>query len=304
MSEDHVADEPKARGAEDSAREAEPKRGLQAGQHELLLLSWIGVVFGVLMILQERNVLLMVARGEEIPSLLWRLQWPLLLVLSSLLFPVRARIVFLAVTGSLLGLVAIGDATYFRFFGSVTSLVSAGTMHQLVDVRDSVFDVMKTRDFLYPVLLLSLSSLAFLPKRWLVGRAEQVIDWRQRRLLVVRLGTLLMFFATGVWEFRLDCLVEIQLNLWLLSTLRRRNCRHLPQHRLGFSALATVQQMLDSLKSVAECRVFIKASTGFWIAAVTLRLFVYVLALRGCVCRNRRFHFDLLPFHVCCRKAQ
>ena len=199
MSEDHVADEPKARGAEDSAREAEPKRGLQAGQHELLLLSWIGVVFGVLMILQERNVLLMVARGEEIPSLLWRLQWPLLLVLSSLLFPVRARIVFLAVTGSLLGLVAIGDATYFRFFGSVTSLVSAGTMHQLVDVRDSVFDVMKTRDFLYPVLLLSLSSLAFLPKRWLVGRAEQVIDWRQRRLLVVRLGTLLMFFATAAW---------------------------------------------------------------------------------------------------------
>lgn len=199
MGKHHSREESKASAAAESAIEGSSRPGLAAGQHELLVLSWIGIAFGALMVLQERNVLLMVARGEAIPNLLWRLQWPMLLVLGSLLFPVRARIVFLGVTGFVFGLVAIGDAAYFRFFGSVTSLVSAGTMHQLFDVRDSVVDVMKTRDFVYPVLLLALSLLALLPRRVLVGRAEKALDASARWLLVVRLAVILMFFATVAW---------------------------------------------------------------------------------------------------------
>lgn len=198
-----MADDCKAGTHEHSARLTEDDPGtrpeLPPGQHELMMLAFVGSIFGLLMILQERFVLEMVARGAPIPSLLWRLQWPLLLVLLSILLPVRARIVFLSVAGFLLGLVALGDAAYFRFFGSVTSLVSAGTMHQLYDVRDSVLDVVKGRDLVVPGLLLALSAFALLPLRWLVGPSERALDGAARRLLVVRLGTLLMLFSTIAW---------------------------------------------------------------------------------------------------------
>ena len=199
VNEDQSADDPRAESARSEMPPESAARVPRVGQHELLVLSWIGSLFAVLLILQEREVLMMVARGEALPSLLWRLQWPLLLVLLSILLPARARIVFLALTGFSFGLVAIGDAAYFRFFGSVTSLVSVGTLHQLFDVRDSVFDVMKSKDFVYPSLLLSLSLAALLPKRLLVGATEQALDWPARRLLAVRLGTLLMLFSTAAW---------------------------------------------------------------------------------------------------------
>ncbi|MFK7895326.1 MAG: LTA synthase family protein [Myxococcota bacterium] len=149
--------------------------------HEVFVTLGIALLFSVLMIVQEHSVLTALTDGGPIPYLLWRLIWPLFLIALAFLFPFRARIVFLGVMGMLWSFVVIGDAAYFRFFGSVTSLVSAGTVHQLWDVKASVLDVLNAADWIYPPAFLALSALAILPRRLLVGQDRAPMAWRQRK---------------------------------------------------------------------------------------------------------------------------
>lgn len=140
--------------------------------HEFWVTTLVASVFAVFMVVQERILLLDMAEDGLIPYLMWQLLWPLASIALALLMPIRPRIVFLGLVGFLWSLVVIGDAAYYRFFGSVTSLVSAGSAHQLLDVSDSVIDILDPKDAFFPIAFLVLTITALLPRRLLVGPAS------------------------------------------------------------------------------------------------------------------------------------
>jgi len=125
--------------------------------------------FALLLIVQERMLLVAMSHGGQVPYPTWQLLTPVGFGAFALLLPIRARIAFLALVGLFWSVVAMADATYFRFFGSVTSLVSAGSAHQLVDVSDSVRDVVAAADAVFPLAFVALGAVAVLPARHLLG---------------------------------------------------------------------------------------------------------------------------------------
>ena len=158
-------------GERETSRPAESE-GPPGWRRETRITLAVALVFGLLMVAQERQILAALAHGSGVlPGLTWRLPWPLFFVAIALPLPLRARIAFLGLSGLFFALVVVGDASYFRFFGSVTSLVSAGTAHQLWDVRDSVLQLLQATDALFALAFLALAALAILPGRHLTGEA-------------------------------------------------------------------------------------------------------------------------------------
>lgn len=180
---------------------AEPESGESSvvSPNEVLLTFWIGLAMLVLMVWQERALLLLLSDDGEIPYLVWRLLWPTLLIVVGLAMPIRTRVAFLGFSGFLWSLVVVGDMAYFRFFGSVTSLVSLGTLGQLADVKDSVVDVLALSDWIFPVAFLAIASLSLLPERFLVGSGGRALD-RDRRRRSAKVGlALLALLVAGAW---------------------------------------------------------------------------------------------------------
>lgn len=165
------------RESERAQAEAHPSRTplpTAASTRELGVGALVAFLFALLMVLQERALLLDMAEDGLVPYLMWQLLWPLAAIAVAVLLPMRARIALLGLTGLFWSLVVVGDAAYYRFFGSVTSLVSAGSAHQLVDVLDSVIDVLSPRDAFFPFAFLLLTAAALLPREHLLGTAEPV----------------------------------------------------------------------------------------------------------------------------------
>lgn len=105
---------------------------------DVLIPLCLSLFFLILVMWSEAWALSILTDSGAIPGLYWRLIWPLFFLGAAALFPFRARMVFLGISGLFLTGLAVVDAAYFRFFGSVPSLESAGTAGQLWDVRDSV----------------------------------------------------------------------------------------------------------------------------------------------------------------------
>lgn len=181
------------------AASPESESKVPPGRREIVVTLAVALVFSTLMILQERSLLVALTDGGSLPYLVWRVIWPLLLVTVAVLFPMRARIAFLAVAGLLWSFVVIGDLAYFRFFGSVTSLVSTGTIHQLFDVRDSVFEVLRAGDWIYSVAFLALAGLALLPKRLLLGSEQAPLGPLARRRAGLSLAGTLLLATLAAW---------------------------------------------------------------------------------------------------------
>jgi lipoteichoic acid synthase len=187
------------RAPSDTGRDSASISANPPGLHELLVTFGISLLFFLLMLLQERAFLLGLTNGGAIPYLLWRSIWPFLLIALAVLLPIRARVVFLSGVGTFWSLVVIGDLANLRFFGSVTSIVSAGTLHQLWDVRDSVIDVLHASDWIYPSLFVALSGFAFLPKRFLIGQGAAPATQHRRFVSGAAIGLLLAVISLAAW---------------------------------------------------------------------------------------------------------
>jgi len=162
--------------------------------HELLVSFLIALIFGAAMVAQEHGILRLLVGDASMPYLIWRSLWPLSLIGISLLLPMRSRILFLAGSGLLWTGVVVADHAYFRFFGSVTSLVSLGTIHQLSDVHESVFQVLNGADGVYAIAFITLSLVAILPKRLLQGAGEG-LEWRLRKRASLAVFAVVFLFA-------------------------------------------------------------------------------------------------------------
>jgi phosphoglycerol transferase MdoB-like AlkP superfamily enzyme len=147
----------------------DPTRSAPGEHRELLVTIGVATLFAILMMAQERQLLMDVSDGGILPYLSWRALVPLAVIAFSVLLPVRSRFAFLGASGALWALVVVGDAFYFRFFGSVTSLASTGSVHQLWDVRESVAELARVSDLLYVTFFGCLMMVAALPRRLLVG---------------------------------------------------------------------------------------------------------------------------------------
>ena len=169
------------------------------GPNEFFATFGISLLFFLLTLLQERAYLYALTDGAAVPYLMWRTMWPLMLIVVAVLLPIRPRILFLSATGLFWSVVVIGDSANFRFFGSVTSLVSAGTLHQLWDVRDSVMEVLHVSDWVYPGLFLALSAFALLPQRFLIGEGIEPSTSRRRVVSGVWLGLVLGIITVAAW---------------------------------------------------------------------------------------------------------
>ena len=169
------------------------------GLNEFFATFGISLLFFLLMLLQERAYLYALTDGAAVPYLMWRTMWPLMLIVVAVLLPIRPRILFLSATGLFWSVVVIGDSANFRFFGSVTSLVSAGTLHQLWDVRDSVMEVLHVSDWVYPGLFLALSAFALLPQRFLIGEGIEPSTSRRRVVSGAWLGLVLGIITVAAW---------------------------------------------------------------------------------------------------------
>jgi lipoteichoic acid synthase len=118
------------------------------------------LLFVVVLVSLEREVILTIADpGTYPPSLLWQLLWPIGLIATSLLFPPWMRWIFLGITGCASILVLAADSAYFAFFGTVTSMFMYTSLHQLVDVRDSVSNLISLQRLLPAILFLPLFGL-------------------------------------------------------------------------------------------------------------------------------------------------
>lgn len=143
--------------------------GARPNRRELWVSLVVVTLFTVMMIVQERMLLSSMAEDGQVPYMMWQMLWPLAAISVASFMPIRLRIAFLGSVGLFWSLVVIGDLAYYRFFGSVTSLVSAGSAHQLVDVRDSVLGILKAKDAIFPIAFLVLVCSALLPKQILLG---------------------------------------------------------------------------------------------------------------------------------------
>lgn len=155
----------------------------------------VALIYSVLMIAQEHLFLSSMSEDGTVPYPMWLLLWPLGTLAIAVLMPIRIRLAFLGLIGLFWSLVVIGDAAYYRFFGSITSLVSAGSAHQLLDVRDSVFGLLGPSDLCFPAAFGMLGMTALLPSRVLLGdRGPSSFALRNRASLVA-LG---MFVVVGL----------------------------------------------------------------------------------------------------------
>lgn len=120
---------------------------LRGDDPKKLTIAGLSFLFVLLLMNQEAWLLELIGKHTEPIGITWRFGAPLAILSVAALMPRRPRLVFMGVIGLVLTAITIGDAGYFRFFGSVVSLVSAGTVNQLWDVRDSVLSVVVLSDF-------------------------------------------------------------------------------------------------------------------------------------------------------------
>jgi len=181
--------------AADDRTTGDPAAGPRRYARELLVTLAVAALFSFLLIAQERLFLRALGENGQVPTLVWQLLCPLGSIALSFLFPIRIRIALLAAIGALWSIVAIGDAAYFRFFGSVTSLVSAGSAHQLVDVRQSVLDVLHGSDAIYLVVFVAMALVALTPASALTGREPALAYATRKRFACVAFGA---FAVVGI----------------------------------------------------------------------------------------------------------
>ncbi len=141
------------------------------------------LLFVVVLVSMERRLILTIADpGTYPPSLSWQLLWPIGLIATSLLFSPWLRWSFLGITGCASILVLAADSAYFEFFGTVTSMFMYTSLHQLVDVRDSVANLISIQRLLPTILFLPLFALGI---------------WSARGRQAAEQETL---FAKGTWS--------------------------------------------------------------------------------------------------------
>ncbi|MBW2497719.1 MAG: LTA synthase family protein [Deltaproteobacteria bacterium] len=188
---------PETRGVE-SQPPSEPSAFDSGSHRETLITLGVALVFAGLMIAQEVRVLSALTDGGALPNMSWRTLVPLAVIAISLFLPLRPRVAFMGGAGAFWAFVLVCDASYFRFFGSVTSLMSAGTAHQLWDVRDSVIDVQRATDLVFLAFFVCLAAVALLPQRWL-GNGARPAGIHRRGLAALVLTLVVGVMGTAAW---------------------------------------------------------------------------------------------------------
>ncbi|MCP4006995.1 MAG: LTA synthase family protein [bacterium] len=121
--------------------------------------------FAGLLITQESRLLLEITPdSQSMVTWPWRLLSPLAALSFALLLPWRLRWIFLGLVGSAASLIMTADSAYFSFFHSVTSLRAAVSLHQLWDVRDSVFHLVEPAQLVLVVAFIGLALFGALGK--------------------------------------------------------------------------------------------------------------------------------------------
>ena len=122
----------------------------------------IYLLFIAVLIRFEREFIINIADpGTFPPNLYWQLLWPVGLLAIALLLPLSLRWFFLGTVGLLSILLIAGDAAYFDFFGTVTSAYMVTSVHQLIDVRDSVFALISSVRILPALIFLPFFIFGF-----------------------------------------------------------------------------------------------------------------------------------------------
>jgi len=117
--------------------------------------------FAAILVGFERGLIRAIADpNTHPPNILWQLLWPTGLIAVGLLLPHYIRWLFLGVMGCISIFILAADAAYFDFFGTVTSMVMYTSMHQLIDVRDSVGNLISIERLLPALLFLPFYFLA------------------------------------------------------------------------------------------------------------------------------------------------
>jgi phosphoglycerol transferase MdoB-like AlkP superfamily enzyme len=133
-------------------------QGAQQRRATAWLTPGLCAAFGVALLAQELVLLLQIAPHDQpLATWRWRLLFPMTAVSVALLLPFRVRWSFLGTIGAVVSLGLLADAAYFSFFGSLTSLRSAVSLHQLWDVRDSVLELIQPPGVLVALLFAALA---------------------------------------------------------------------------------------------------------------------------------------------------
>ena len=100
-----------------------------------------------------------------LPDQLWRQFWPFALISFAFLFLKRARWYFLAVTGFLTSVLLISDQIFFGFFSTLISVSNLSVLHQLWDVKSSVFSFWEHQYWIYLLVFSALGGWGYLVGR-------------------------------------------------------------------------------------------------------------------------------------------